>query len=224
MSGRSLVSCIMPTRNRPRMVTKAIRRFLAQDYPCKELVIVDDSAGAPARPDAPATVRYFHEPPSRSLGEKRNRAIEHAHGEIIVHWDDDDWMSSSRLSYQVDELMRSGRDACGIDRMLYYDTRTRRAWLYRYPPSGRPWVAGGSLCYHRAAWSARRFRSITRGEDTQFLWSPPAMMLHVHDDFLFYVALIHGANTCTKPLDGPCWTPWLGPSPRELIGTDWEVL
>ncbi len=206
------------------MMARAIRRFLAQDYPCKELVILDDTPGAPAVLDVPDTVRYFHERPSPSLGEKRNSAIEHARGEIIVHWDDDDWMSSSRLSYQVDELLRTGRDACGIDRMVYHDSRTRRAWLYRYPSSGRPWVAGGSLCYRRTAWALRRFRAVTRGEDTQFLWSPPAVSLHVNDDFLFYVALIHGANTCSKPLDGPCWTPWHGPAPRELMGADWEDL
>jgi glycosyltransferase involved in cell wall biosynthesis len=204
------------------MMAKAIRHFLAQDYPCRELVILDDSPGAPAPPEAPETVRYFHERPSPSLGEKRNRAIDHAHGGIIVHWDDDDWMSSSRLSYQVEELLRTGRDACGIDRMVYYDSRTRRAWLYRYPPTARPWVAGGSLCYRRAAWAPRRFRSVTRGEDTQFLWSPPPVTLHVHENFLFYVALIHGSNTCAKPLDGPCWTPWRGPAPRELMGADWE--
>src|SRR5216117_1662432 len=100
MANEPLVSCIMPTRNRPRMVTTAIRRFLAQDYPRKELVIVDDTPGAPSPPPeagARDDVRYFHEPPSRSLGEKRNHAIERARGDVIVHWDDDDWMSPSRL-------------------------------------------------------------------------------------------------------------------------------
>jgi hypothetical protein len=37
----TLVSCIMPTTNRRRFVPAAIGMFLAQDYPNKELVILD---------------------------------------------------------------------------------------------------------------------------------------------------------------------------------------
>lgn len=38
-----LVSCIMPTYNRRAFVPQAIYYFLRQDYPNKELIIVDDS-------------------------------------------------------------------------------------------------------------------------------------------------------------------------------------
>ena len=37
-----LVSCVMPTADRRRFVPQAIGYFLAQDYPNRELVIVDD--------------------------------------------------------------------------------------------------------------------------------------------------------------------------------------
>ncbi|MBP3960494.1 glycosyltransferase [Gemmata sp. G18] len=51
-----LVSCIMPTRNRRVRSARALHNFLAQDYPNKELVVIDDGtdsvadlvAGAPA--------------------------------------------------------------------------------------------------------------------------------------------------------------------------------
>ncbi|HEY4988196.1 MAG TPA: glycosyltransferase, partial [Opitutaceae bacterium] len=39
---RPLVSCIMPTYNRRRFAARALRCFLGQDYPEKELVIIDD--------------------------------------------------------------------------------------------------------------------------------------------------------------------------------------
>ena len=38
----TLVSCIMPTASRRRFVPLAIRYFLSQDYPNKELLILDD--------------------------------------------------------------------------------------------------------------------------------------------------------------------------------------
>jgi hypothetical protein len=36
------VSCVMPTADRRRWVSSAIDYFLAQDYPNRELVILDD--------------------------------------------------------------------------------------------------------------------------------------------------------------------------------------
>jgi len=36
-----LVSCIMPTTGRPRWAQQAIRYFSRQDYPNRELVILD---------------------------------------------------------------------------------------------------------------------------------------------------------------------------------------
>ncbi|WP_159462607.1 glycosyltransferase [Caballeronia glebae] len=36
-----LISCIMPTYGRPAYVDEAVAMFLAQDYPNKELIIVN---------------------------------------------------------------------------------------------------------------------------------------------------------------------------------------
>jgi len=52
------------------------------------------------------------------VGAKRNLACDLANGDIIVHWDDDDWMADWRLSYQVEQLMRAEqgvilRSGCG---------------------------------------------------------------------------------------------------------------
>src|SRR5574341_1894161 len=99
-SAYPLVSCIMPTYNRYRFVPQAIRYFLEQDYPHKELIIIDDSP-VKASIDIPdgEAIRYFHQLGRRSLGEKRNYAITHCRGEIIMHWDDDDWMARGRIRY-----------------------------------------------------------------------------------------------------------------------------
>jgi hypothetical protein len=42
------ISCLMPTADRRAFVPLAIRYFLAQDYPEKELIIVDDGADSVA--------------------------------------------------------------------------------------------------------------------------------------------------------------------------------
>jgi glycosyltransferase involved in cell wall biosynthesis len=105
-----LASCITPTANRRRFVPQAIRYFLAQDYSNKELLVVDD--GEEAVDDLVPEdewIRYIRLPRKTVLGEKRNHAAAEARGEIIVHWDDDDWNAPWRLHYQVEELVaRSG--------------------------------------------------------------------------------------------------------------------
>jgi len=37
-----LVSCIMPTANREKFIPLAVKYFQRQDYPNKELVVLDD--------------------------------------------------------------------------------------------------------------------------------------------------------------------------------------
>jgi glycosyltransferase involved in cell wall biosynthesis len=96
-----LVSCIMPTADRRRFVPQAIRRFLGQDYPCRELVVVDDGADPVADLiPADARIRYFRSEPGLSLGAKRNLACRLARGALIAHWDDDDWAARWRVSFR----------------------------------------------------------------------------------------------------------------------------
>jgi glycosyltransferase involved in cell wall biosynthesis len=137
-----VVSCIMPTANRRRFVPEAIRLFLAQDYPEKELVVVDDGEDSVANLiPTHRQIWYVRLDRRQSTGAKRNLACTVARGGIIAHWDDDDWYAPWRLSYQVAEIVR-GADLCGLARMLFFDPSARRAWEYVYPIGGRPWVYG----------------------------------------------------------------------------------
>src|SRR5438094_9881235 len=97
-----MVSCIMPTRNRRPLAAQAVAYFLRQDYPNRELIVVDDGDESVADliPDD-ARVRYRYLDHRLSVGAKRNLACELSRGELIAHWDDDDWMAADRLSRQV---------------------------------------------------------------------------------------------------------------------------
>src|SRR5580704_7297349 len=76
MDSLPLVTCIMPTANRRTFVPQAIRYFLAQDYPNKELVIVDDGEKAVGDlvPED-ERIRYIRLTCKTILGEKRNCAV-----------------------------------------------------------------------------------------------------------------------------------------------------
>lgn len=220
-----LVSCIMPTYNRRAFVSRAIELFLRQDYPRKELIVVDD--GSDCIRDllpADARVRYLRLDHRATVGAKRNLACEQASGTIIAHWDDDDWHAPHRLTYQVGELLQARADLCGINVLLFYDARSGRAWRYSYGSNGaasRRWLSGSSLCYRRALWARHRFADANVGEDSRFVWAAKDAKLHVPSDSTFHVGLIHAKNVSPKQTGGSHWRSYPIDDLRRLLGADW---
>jgi glycosyltransferase involved in cell wall biosynthesis len=198
----------MPTANRWRFVPAAIGMFLAQDYAEKELIILDDGEDAvedliPSRPE----LRYIRVGRRRPLGAKRNEACAEARGEIILHWDDDDWYAPTRVRYQVENLVAAGADLCGIDRVFFMDPPAGQAWEYVYPAGAAPWVHGATLCYRRDFWRAHPFAEINIGEDTRFVMGAREANLRVLPDNRFFVGLVHDANTSPKRVRDARWQP-----------------
>jgi len=203
-----LVSCILPTYNRRAFLIRSLDYFLGQEYPHKELIIVDDGPDSirdlvPERPE----IRYFRFDRRRTVGAKRNFACHEAAGEIIVHWDDDDWAAPWRIRYQVERLQASRASICGLDHLYYYEPATMRAWEYRYLENGRPWVSGNTLCYRKTFWQAHPFPEIDVAEDARFVWQAAAADVLRLEDHRFIVAFIHAANVSPKNTRGRYWTP-----------------
>jgi glycosyltransferase involved in cell wall biosynthesis len=209
----------MPTRDRRAFVPLAVDCFLAQDYPERELVVLDDGR-EPIRDLLPDDPRIRYERLGRQLviGAKRNRACGLARGELIAHWDDDDWSAPGRLSAQVAALERAGAAVTGLRSLHFLDPVARRAWLYTYPPrSSRPWVAGGSLCYRRKFWKAHPFQEVAVGEDTRFVWARGTRVLALERRDL-YVAMMHSGNTSPKRPRAPRWTAARAGDVEKLLG------
>ena len=157
-SRQPLVSCIMPTYNRREYIPHAIRFFLKQDYPNKELVIVDDSdTSSEDIIPSNSNIRYLFTDRNMSLGEKRNFCIRESRGDLIMHWDDDDWMAPNRISYQVKELLNANAEVCGLTKMFFCELTTANCWLYEYPANAKTWLAGGSLLYTKNFWREAPF-------------------------------------------------------------------
>jgi hypothetical protein len=219
-----LVSCIMPTHNRRQFVPKAIEYFARQDYPALELVILDDGDDKVADLVSPAlpSLRYIALPERLRLGTKRNTAIEASRGDIIVHWDDDDWMNRTRVSSQVAALLSANADICGLSTVWFCDIPSGRLSRYCYPPTQRRWLYGASLCYRRSLWLQKRFEPVDIGEDTRFVWSPPTGRMVDLGGARIMVAMIHRANTSRpQPFTGPNWRASDSNAAADLIGDDW---
>ena len=168
------VSCIMPTRDRRSFVRAAIECFLQQSYGNSELIILDDGVVKitdlvalrkhPSEP--PSRIRYIKSTPFKSLGEKRNACCMVARGEIICHFDDDDWSAEDRVEDQVKRLLATGAPVTGYSRLLFWDCIKGVACWYRARVPG--YVVGTSLCYWRDFWRIHRFTDKPR-EDNEFI-------------------------------------------------------
>lgn len=105
-----LISCVMPTYGRPDFVHESIAMFLAQDYPNKELIILNDCPEQKFECELPGIRVINAERRYANLGEKRDAAIELAQGELIAVWDDDDVYLPWRLSLSLNEMRRLGTE------------------------------------------------------------------------------------------------------------------
>jgi predicted O-methyltransferase YrrM len=200
------VSCIMPTRNRRRFIEAAIRNFLEQDYPEKELLILDDGTDpvADCIPDDPR-VCYKAISKRLTVGEKRNLLCAEAQGEYILHWDDDDQRSPHWIGLLSQRLETSGADVTGLRVVHFFDTRNNDVWEYTYPENAKPWVHGGTMCYRKSVWEKQPFLHIDIGEDARFLWDKPEKYIAPARCGSDYLAYIHDSNISPKLTGTPLW-------------------
>jgi len=210
-----LVSCVMPTFDRRSFVPQSVHYFLRQDYPTKELIIVDDSPERvkdllPADP----RITYHRLDAKTVLGAKRNLACDLARGSIIIHWDDDDWASRDRVSVQVAALTAGGADICGTVSILCYELASASAWRFTWPNDRRPWAAGPSLCFHKDFWTRFPFPDEAKGEDTRFVFNPAVREIADVRAAECVVGIIHPGNAAPKHVKGAYWSPAQPPGRR----------
>src|SRR5205823_7720377 len=122
---------------------------------------------------ADSRLRYIRPDRRLNVGAKRNMACSQAHGDFIVHWDDDDWYPSWRIRAQVNALVARSADICGSSQVFYFEPTSNRAWRYQYSGPGAIWVAGNTLAFRKSFWARNQFPDIQVGEDARFVWGSP---------------------------------------------------
>lgn len=93
----TLVSVVLPTRNRAALLPRAVDSVIAQAYPNWELVIVDDGS----TDETPAVIDAIEDQRVRSIRvdvtggvcAARNRALNMCRGDLVAYLDDDNTMA-----------------------------------------------------------------------------------------------------------------------------------
>lgn len=165
----------MPTcKGREHMLQLGIEYYHKQDYPNKELIIIGDELG-------------------KSIGEKRNYGCRIATGDLICHFDDDDFYKPDYLSKAAKHMFETGAQMTGLSSAYFYQPGTG-LWLYEY--KGRqPYVIGSGMMYYRTVWERKPFEDRNEGEDLLFQTNAGRIIPHGYLDSM--VAIIHGGNTAS---------------------------
>lgn len=207
MTENPLVTCLCLTKKRREWLPKAIACFQAQTYPQRELLIIadgyDDVEGVV--PVVPRITVAYTGP--LNVGCKRNFGCALAHGELIAHWDDDDYSAPGRLTDQVERLRATEKAVTGYQSMKFTDGVTW--WLYK---GWTGFALATSLCYRRAWWEAHRFAELQCGQDEEFVAkATAAKQLAAVEDLGLMYATIHPGNTSPRGVKSSgassCWVP-----------------
>lgn len=226
-AGFSPSVCIMvPTNNRPEFLPHVLDEIGRQDYPnISMVVIVDDSSEELAPPgmvqgdndyykDCPnmcPVVKLVRLPRQESIGAKRNAAAETCQGEIVVHWDDDDFYHPTRISVQVEPIARGEAEITLLEHQATFFFTSNRTYLAAMPwKNVSTWGPHfGTLVWTRRLWSERRVHFPNQSEAEDYGWAQRAVQagarLHVIEQHkqssgdgvppVLFVCSRHGSNT-----------------------------
>jgi glycosyltransferase involved in cell wall biosynthesis len=165
-----LVSVVLTTRDRPRLLRVALACYQHQTYPWRELIVVDDGDAYPADQDAVAAVdgRLIRAEPGTPLGTKLNLGASAARGPLCQKMDDDDWYAPRFLETMVSALQSSRRVVCRptlavLMPFLFFDVAH---WEVRRSVGNN--IPGATLLFGRDDWQAQGFRALPRDEDVWF--------------------------------------------------------
>jgi len=206
MSQQSKVSCLCLTRDRPKYLHRAIRCFQRQTWNNKELVIVYDF-------DDKRTIKlleHFKNQPNIkcvkngregvTVGRLRNMSVNHATGEYVMQWDDDDFYENNRITFMMNSI--KGTDKPAVVLNSWYCVFVNKKTVRR----SNPYTYEGSIIAKRETLRKYKYPNCTRkkegggeiGEDTIMLRKLISRkLLKVVSKPTIYYYFIHGTNTCS---------------------------
>lgn len=202
------VSCVCPTTGtRQLLLVKMLDCFQAQDYPkIIELIILTDKPLFSVLPRQDGRVKLFTTPHPMNIPQKRNWLTRMAKGDIIIHFDDDDWSAPGRVRNQVRTLNQYGVGFTGFHSLLFWDEVQQQAFRYVGSPG---YACGTSFCYTRT--TGLRFPF----PESQDLGSDNGMVYRLRDKNLvatddggqMMVARIHTQTSNFKNTKGENYVP-----------------
>lgn len=199
-----MISCLCITQpSRLALVTVAMGDFARQTVADAELLLVhggDADFDAHLRDLAAqhrqSRIRVHRAPADLGLGMLRDLSVQHAQGELICQWDDDDRNHPLRLALQLGELSARRADFCFLSDQLHWFPLQRELFWDDWSIDPYPLdFVQGTLFGRKDAMP--RYPDLDRGEDTEIvlrIMRARSSIARLRDRGWAYVYVYHGAN------------------------------
>ncbi|MDA9761680.1 glycosyltransferase family 2 protein [Desulfobacterales bacterium] len=227
-TSQPIISVIIPTKNRLRHLPSIIECFNKQSWENKQLLILDDTENNEEtitnlqlqNPEH----KIWWEKPKLSLGEKRNRLIAAAGGDIIAHFDDDDYYAPNYLETLQNLLSNQGNDLAKLSGWFCYHEASESFGYWDTKRSDLPHIVfsrneklkyttnsfskedyrsfligyGFSYIYYKKVWEKVKFPDSDFAEDSTFIELAIKQYFkvgHIQDGEGICLHIIHKENT-----------------------------
>jgi len=194
-----LVTAVMITgksQARNPLAREAVRCFVEQTYIPRELLILNEGKETIGVEAGNIREIRIEKVATRTLGDLRNLALELAHGDWLIQWDDDDWYGPERIEAQMRARRRGAAVLLGD--IIHYSLR-------RHSGFKTDWASGfpGSILHERNG--TLRYPSLSRGEDIVFQRQFRNMIV-VRSERPLYIYRHHAQNTWNETHIMRSWT------------------
>jgi glycosyltransferase involved in cell wall biosynthesis len=151
------VSAVIPVRDGERYLAEAIESVLAQTYPCRQVVVVDNGSS-----DRSAEIAESYGPPvfvrsepRRGIGPARNAGLDAATGDFIGFLDHDDTWEPRKNEWQLAAFEREPPPDLvfgHVRQFISADLDPAKAARLRLPEGTQPGLHLGSMLAPRRVW------------------------------------------------------------------------
>lgn len=128
MKDKPLISVIIPSYNRPALLSRAVESVIGQDYPNVEIIVVDDASekDISSALERYPQVKLIENSENKGPCYSRNKGLENANGYYVNFLDDDDILLPGKLEKQVACFERSEDKKLGMVTCHSKDERSGR--------------------------------------------------------------------------------------------------
>jgi len=177
----ALISIVLPTRDRPELLGRAVASVRGQTHAAWELIVVDDNRATPPVEAVPALRPLLADPRirvvraeggGRTAGAIRNLGLAVVRGEWTTFLDDDDAYRPAKLERQLAAAQAAGAalGLCGYAVHLPRRVRLRQLEPAEFAGDELLWRAdwGTPFLFHRSDGGCRFEPTLAAGEDMHY--------------------------------------------------------
>lgn len=195
------ISCVVPTYNRYIFIPNIIKNWINETYDItkRELIIIDDSDtfyGDKIKWNCIPGYKKYYYSSKLKLGAKRNLLNRLSNGNWIACYDDDDYYLPYRLTYCLDEMIKSKKLIGGSSKLYIYSPLNELIYSTKY--YGKNHATNATFFYNRSLLLITNYNDDDEKAEEVYFLKQHTLDMHQFDSLKVIIVIAHLLNTVDK--------------------------